>query len=1654
MVEFRALGGLAVTADGEELSIGGARLRRLLAMLLIHCGDVVSVDRLADAVFAGEPTPAASTTLRSYVARIRRVIERDEATRIVTTAPGYVLHVSPGRFDVTRFEQLLAEAGARLAGNDAQAAASSAASALGLWRGEAYAEFADEDWVLPEAQRLEELRLVAHERLVEAELASGRVVDILPTVDALVAAHPLRETFRSQLVVALYRSGRQADALRALQAYRQLLREELGLELSPPLVDLERAVLAHEPSLTEPAGVHVRGYRLGERLGTGHAGTVYAARAVGVDRDLAIRIYRPELADEPEFVRTFDSTAYRVASLRHPAIVPIHDHWRQPGAAYVVMRRLRGGTLADRLVAGPLSRPALAAVVARVGGALAAAAERGIEHGHVVAESVLFDGSGEAFLGDFHLGGASPGVGVAGDVSDLADLVARCGAPTDAVAAVLAQAAAVVGRPTMAEFAPALVNALAEDAALWSDQPVNPYKGLRAFDEADALDFFGRHVLLDEVLGRLAADGGDGVNGRLVLIVGGSGTGKSSVVRAGLLPLVRAGAVAGSDLWYIAAMVPGVSPYKELAACLQQIAVESSAGLVEDLAADATSIDSVISRLTPDGSQVLLVVDQFEELFTLAGDDDRRAFLDALVYAVQVPDGRLRVVATLRADFYDRPLAVAGFGALVNAATVTIPPMTPGELEAAIVEPALRAGRSVERALVAELVHAVVDQPAALPSLQYTLYELADRCTGAELTLASYRELGGTSGAVAARAESLYTTLDDSDRVAVRRMFERLVVVSGEGEPTRRRAERTELTLLGAGLDAELDRWAAARLLTLDHDPRTRLPTVEVAHEALLRAWPRLGGWLAEDRGVIVELGHLRDAAASWLAIGQDPGALYRGARLQLATEAVEQHGVGLTGVELEFLDASRDAAEADQRQARERAARQSRANRRLRIQLGVIVVALLVALVGGYIALDQRRHADRERTVATARELAAASEANVEQDPELSILLARAAIETTEGEGTVLPEAEEAMHRAVTASRVVLAVPGIGGALDWSADGSMFVTEGPEESGLIDVRDATTGASIRSWHGHDVDVNDVAFSARSSLLATVGDDGAVRVWDPRTGRLVAEHRAAPTAIVSAPSLSPDGSLVAAMFGPDVGVLIVDTATGDVHRTIPTPGRAFATSFSPDGTRLAIGTAVGDTPVAARVVDVASGAELFSLGDDFVRDVAWSPNGRWLATTGDDRTVNIWSAADGTHAATITGHSGGVNGLTWNPDSIRLATASDDGTARVWSFEDGTVRELLRLSTQGTRDGLVSVAFSPDGERLMAGDWGVNAVTVWDIGPTGGREWLATDAAPETTNAGAFDAAGDAVVIAVPGGGVSKVAVGTGVRTPLVQPSGGPDVTGLALGPDGAVLATATDDGVTTIRDIATGRVIADFTADGDTGLAWSGDGQVLALSATIDDHSKVTIVNRAGSELASMSNPHDFYIPSVSVSPDGRLVAFTRGRMSRDDPDTAVVTVWDWKSDHVERTIRGDTGFEFVSFDPTGERVVVSGRLNGLAEVWDITTGKRVSTLASPPMIADLTFNPDGTTIATSHTDGTVRLWDSTSGVQRLQLQGHDEYIGTVAFSPDGSKLLSISENGLVRVWAIDLNDLLTIAAQRLTRGFSADECRQYLHLTRCPTS
>ena len=325
---------------------------------------------------------------------------------MLTRAPGYVLQLRPEQLDAWHFERLLQE-GRALLDTDPAAASVAIGEGLALWRGQPYEDFAYERFAESEISRLEELRFEAVELRVEADLRQGLAAELVGELEGLARQHPLREHLTSLLMVALYRSGRRADALRAYARLRARLGGELGLEPSAPLRALEAQIVMGDPALdhagtvTSQSRLAVRGYELRDEIGGGSVGRAYRAYQPVIGREVAVKVIRPELADDPVFIRRFEADAERVARLDHPHIVPLYDYWREPGAAYIVTRLFRGGSLNDTLGQGPLETTVAAEIVDDIGSALALAHRHGVVHGDVKPGNILFDDAHRAYLGDF-----------------------------------------------------------------------------------------------------------------------------------------------------------------------------------------------------------------------------------------------------------------------------------------------------------------------------------------------------------------------------------------------------------------------------------------------------------------------------------------------------------------------------------------------------------------------------------------------------------------------------------------------------------------------------------------------------------------------------------------------------------------------------------------------------------------------------------------------------------------------------------------------------------------------------------------------------------------------------------------------------------------------------------------------------------------------------------------------------------------------------------------------------------------------------------------------------------------------------------------------------------------------------------------------------
>ena len=840
-VQFRLLGPLQVDAGDGPVSLGGPKQRAVLANLLVRPNQVVPADTLIDEVWGDEPPGQARNTLQTYVSNLRKALGEG---MLEGRAPGYVLVVDPLDVDATRFDALVRDARNTLP-IDPKVAIDTLDDALSMWRGPALADVAERS-LLAEAARLDELRLEAQEERIGALLATGSAAQAIAELEPLLSHHPLRERLWEQLMLALYREGRQADALASFRRVRQILADELGIDPSAGLIRLHEKILAQDGSL-ELRGEPLRGYRLLEKLGETPSGIRFRATQPRVGRDVEVEVFHEHVASAPTFVERFEPEAQSVAALEHPHIVPMYDYWREPGRAYVVRRYLPGPSLrslTDRGEVPDRSRALL--IVEQVSSALAFAHRRGVAHGDVDGANVILDGEGDLYLTGFSIcAGAPPSE--TDDVRRLGSIVRGLfgGQMPEAFTELIDQPAGsdVVGAAAFAEAARAALSPSSPppSTAPMDDTLRNPYRGLRAFTEADARDFFGRTASVRQVIDRLG-DAGPGA--RFVAVVGPSGCGKSSLVRAGVVPALRDGASGGPIL--VTELSPGTHPFDELEAALSRVAVRAVRRMGDVLRGSPRGLIEAVDRAVPGEAGVTIVIDQLEELFTLTADEaERTDFLECVRVASVDPDSRVRVIATLRADFYDRPLVYPRFGRLLASRTETIAPLQPDELEHAIRGPAERAGVRLEPGLVAEMIADAAHQPGALPLIQFTLTEVFEHRAGGEMTMATYHELGGIVGTLSTSADEAVRHAGPDERRAIRQVLLRLVAL-GEGRPdTRRRVGRATLDALGldpSAIDGVLDTFGRLRILTFDREPASREPTVEIAHEALLDAWPRLRG--------------------------------------------------------------------------------------------------------------------------------------------------------------------------------------------------------------------------------------------------------------------------------------------------------------------------------------------------------------------------------------------------------------------------------------------------------------------------------------------------------------------------------------------------------------------------------------------------------------------------------------------------------------------------------------------------------------------------------------------------------------------------------------------------------------------------------------------
>jgi len=1079
-----------------------------------------------------------------------------------------------------------------------------------------------------------------------------------------------------------------------------------------------------------------------------------------------------------------------------------------------------------------------------------------------------------------------------------------------------------------------------------------PYRGLGPFDVQDHDIFFGRDALTLELLSRLTDDT------RFVSIVGPSGSGKSSLARAGLLASLQAGDKKGSERWPQIVIRPGTDPLETLAVGVTRVLHGNAldpADLIRRFGSDEAALHRLVRMALPQPDlRAVLLVDQAEEAFTQGASRlDRAAFFNNLVYAATIRTGQTVVVLAFRADFYAKFADHPQLAGLVSHNQVLVPPMAEGDLRQAIELPARNYGRPLRPALVAEMLSDAGGRIGCLPLIEHALEQLWARSEH-ELGIEEYRAIGGVAGALDAIAEKTFKTLDPDQQATCRRLFLRLVQQSDDVLDTRRRLRRSDLPLeqyeVSQAFAAE-----GVHLLTWSRENGQEL--LEVAHEELIRRWERLRRWVGEDRAGLRIHRRLTSAAADWTAKSRDESFLSRGAALAMVEEWLgglppEQRTNLLNAEEVAFLEHSRAA--------RDRA----------------------------------RQDQEQRAKDGLARELLGFVAANLDHHPLLNLALLRQArrLSQTEEVYSVLARWSNAAGRAELRGHLG---PLAGAA--FSGSGSRIITAGVD--GKARIWDTASGKLLAVLAGHTAAVRSAAFSPDGLRAVTASLDRTAKVWEAAAGKLVATLSGHSDTVASA-VYSRDGQRILTA-GHDATARLWDAASGEplavlTGHSSPVSGA----SFSPDGLRVL--TASGDQ--TARLWDAATGRPVAILAGHTrpLMSAAFSPDGRRIATASLDDTARVWDAATGAPIATLSEHAGPVVGAAFSHDGRRVVTSGADRTARVWEPDSG--RLLATLS--GHSDTVASAAFSPDGLRIATAS-GDHTARLYEVST--GRHLATFTGHSGPLVAAAFSPDGLRVVTSSKDRTARTWDTAVG-RPTATLPGHRDSVVGLAFSADGQRVLTASLDKTARAWDVNTGKRLATFSGHGDSvqTAVFSRDGQRV-LTASLDNTARLW--DAATGALLSTLSGHSDWVQCAALSPDGtRAVTASMDGTAR---------IWEPATGRSLAVLSGHTAHVVsAAFSPDG-LAILTASLDGTARLWDAAAGRPLATISGHgDAVHGAAFSLDGRRAVTASIDGTARIWDVATGECLVVLTGHAGAVVSAAFSADGLCVLTASLDNTARLW------------------------------------
>ena len=1226
--------------------------------------------------------------------------------------------------------------------------------------------------------------------------------------------------------------------------------------------------------------------------------------------------------------------------------------------------------------------------------------------------------------------------------------------------------------------------------ALGSTSQENPYKGLQAFQEADAADYFGREQLTHQVIDKAT-------HSSLVALVGPSGSGKTSLVQAGLVHYLRHGSMApvfttpsrpsrpdgSTGAWLIAEMRPGRRPIEALAASLIPLLsnrrpkggrwdpseTEIERGLCEGRVSLGELVDDLVSSET--GSRLLLIVDQFEELFTLCPEPELRAQFTDILLGVSTPHkaaGRLTVLLVIRADFMGQVLSLRDLADAIQDATIVLGPMNKTELEQAIVLPAQAQGIRFQEGLVARVLSDVGHSPGQLPLLEFALTQLWNQRSEGLLTHTAYESAGQVRGSLAQYAEEVYAALEPEEQLQAQHVFTAMVQPSQDTEDTRRPVDRAEL---GETRWALAHKLADARLVVTNRDATGR-ETAEIAHEALIQGWNRLRDWMDADRAFQLWQQRMRAAVAQWGQSGRDTGALLRGATLAEAEgwSTIRTDDIGVSV--LEFIAASQDECGREQvelaaMQHRElghaqalaqaehrRAETETRSRKRMRwLAIGLGIVSI-VTLVAGSLAVSQTRHAKQQTDLAVTAKATAQSERGEAQNqaqralsrqlaaqaiiysaiqPDLSVLLSREAVQLSDDPGDRKDFLVNLEINPLLAS-FLQGQEGSVYSIAVSPDGERVAIA--NDTGDVRIWDLATRQPVGvTMTGLGKEVRGLAFSPDGATLA-VGDDlGRLQFWDANTQQPRGQPISAHDEPIFGLGFSRDGATVRTVSG-DATSRLWSVATGQLlGEPLPLIGET-GMELSPDLGLVA--SKSGVTITLQNTIDGQVVGQPMTGHLESIQDIVFSPDGKRLASSSFDKTSILWDIATGEslHPPLSNGNTRALVSA-FSPDGAVLATAGTDGKITLWDVATG---ESIAPPLKGNSNWIRDLVFTPNGKTLIAGS-ADGALMVWDVsrhgrlsGHQGPVRGLAYSRDGQLLATGSFDK-------------TARVWNAT-TRLPVTPPLAGHEnaVADVDINPEGTLLATGSIGGAVTFFDTKTGTQLYPQRIVHDEGILvvhFSPDGSKVASAGF---GGEIRLSDAASGELLKpVMEGHQNWVLGLAFSPDGKTLASSSA-------DTTV-RLWDVASGQpIGQPLEGHTNWVGgLAFRPDG-KVVVSGSHDETLQFWDVASGQPIGEplTGHKAPVWYVAFDPSdgGKTLVSVDGNGTVMRWDAAT----RQPLGPPMYTGTetegAALSPDGKTISigSFDTTGTINLWSLDTAEWAERACEIANRALTKDEWKRIM--------